>query len=485
MESYLGVKGYTIHKSEMTVQEQIDLRENLMAKPYAPTHLGGTSPFPVYRESGNKFYIPRHYGVDRYGEPSESKLPPGDDISLDFKGDLRPYQTKIVDTYLSTLSAGKGGGLLEVPCGRGKTVIALNIIAQLKKKTLIIVHKGFLLNQWIERIETFLPDAKVGKVQGPVIDIDGKDIVIGMLQSLSMKEYPRDQWQSFGLTVVDECHHIGAEVFIRSLFKIVTPMTLGLSATMQRKDGLSCIFKYFLGDVVYKEKREGTDNVVVRAITYYNNDEEFSETKIDFRGNPQYSTMISKLCNFNRRSEFILKILGDLLSENPEQQIMILAHNKSLLSYFDAAIKHKELCDCGFYIGGMKEAALKKTEGNKVILATYAMAAEALDIKTLTTLIMASPKTDVTQSIGRILRTKDHNPLVIDIVDQHEIFQRQWFKRRAFYKKEKYEVWASDSDRYAGVDTKWEVLPAKGTRSRSEPESMLGKCLISLKKGEP
>ena len=132
----------------------------------------------------------------------------------------------------------------------------------------------------------------------------------------------------------------------------------------------------------------------------------------------------------------------------------------------------------------MKEAALKKTETKKVILATYAMAAEALDIKTLTTLIMASPKTDVTQSIGRILRTKDHNPLVVDIVDQHEIFQRQWFKRRAFYKKEKYEVWASDSDRYVGAETDWEVLPAKGTRSKSEPESLLGKCLISLKMEE-
>ena len=477
------MKGYTIRKSELSVQDQIDLRENLMAKPYAPTHLGGTTPFPVYRESGSKFYIPRHYGEKHYGPAAEDKLSPGETINLDFKGDLRPYQTKIVNTYLSSLSEGNGGGLLEVPCGRGKTVIALNIVSQLKKKTLIIVHKGFLLNQWIERIETFLPEAKVGKIQGPVIDVEGKDIVIGMLQSLSMKDYPKDQWESFGLTVVDECHHIGAEVFIRSLFKIVTPTTLGLSATMNRKDGLSCLFKYFLGEVVYKEKREGTDNVVVRALTYYNEDEEFSDTKLDFRGNPQYSTMISKLCNFNRRSEFILRVLSDLLSENPEQQIMILAHNKSLLSYFDSAIKHKNIAECGFYIGGMKEAALKETESKKVILATYAMAAEALDIKTLTTLIMASPKTDVTQSIGRILRTKDHNPIVVDIVDQHDIFQRQWFKRRAFYKKEKYDVWMSDSERYRGIDTKWDILPAKGGRSKkeeTEPNSMFGKCLIKL-----
>ena len=116
----------------------------------------------------------------------------------------------------------KGGGLLEIHTGAGKTVMGLNIISQLKKKTLIIVHKEFLLRQWIERIEQFLPNAKVGKIQGEVIDIENKDIVIGMLQSLSMKDYPKSIFDSFGLSVYDECHHIGAEVFSRVLFKVVT-----------------------------------------------------------------------------------------------------------------------------------------------------------------------------------------------------------------------------------------------------------------------
>ena len=69
-----------------------------------------------------------------------------------------------------------------------------------------------------------------------------------MLQSLSMKEYPEDQFSSFGLTLVDEVHHISAEVFVRALQNIVTMYTLGLSATMNRKDGLSKVFKLFLGD---------------------------------------------------------------------------------------------------------------------------------------------------------------------------------------------------------------------------------------------
>ena len=74
----------------------------------------------------------------------------------------------------------------------------------------------------------------------------------------------------------------------------------------------------------------------------------------------------------------------------------------------------------------MKEEQLKESESKKIILATYSMASEGLDIKTLTTLLLASPKTDIVQAIGRILRTKHTNPLVIDIVDSHDIFQRQF-----------------------------------------------------------
>ena len=98
-------------------------------------------------------------------------------INLDFKGDLRDYQKNIVSTYLGNVDKVKGGGgSLEIPCGRGKTVMALKLIEQLKTKTLVIVHKSFLLDQWIERIQQFLPEARVGKIQGQIIDIDNKDI---------------------------------------------------------------------------------------------------------------------------------------------------------------------------------------------------------------------------------------------------------------------------------------------------------------------
>lgn len=154
--------------------------------------------------------------------------------------------------------------------------------------------------------------------------------------------------------------------------------------------------------------------------------------------------MISKLCNYSHRSEFILKILENLYKENNEQQIMILGHNKCLLVYLFKAIEERNFASVGYYVGGMKEIELKKSESKNIIIATYSMASEALDIKTLTTLIMATPKTDVTQSIGRILRTKHGNPLVIDIIDTHEIFRNQWKKRLTYYKKQKYTVYLNN-----------------------------------------
>lgn len=482
--SYLGQKGYTIPKTKLNVKEQVKLRESLTVKPYLPSCLGQTNPFPVYRESNNKFYIPRFYGINQFGEPEESKITEPESISISFNGGLRDYQTKIVDIYMKTIHENKGGGLLEIPCGRGKTVIALNIISQLKTKTLVIVHKGFLVEQWIERIQQFLPKARIGKIQGQTIDIDDKDIVIGMLQSLSMKEYPQDMFSSFGLLIVDEVHHIAAEVFVRSLFKIVTKHVLGLSATMQRKDGLTKVFKMFLGDIIYKETREGDDNVLVKAYTYLTNDDDFNEMLYDWRGNPAYSSMISKICTFNLRSEFILDILQDTFEKDNEQQIMILAHNKNLLTYLFKGIEHRNIGTVGYYVGGMKKNALKESESKQIIVATYSMAAEALDIKTLTTLIMATPKTDVTQSIGRILRTKHKQPVVIDIVDKHDVFQKQWVKRRKYYIKENYKIIQSDDK-----GNTWNTVYEQGSTSKQNKmrekikkteNPLKGKCFISL-----
>jgi hypothetical protein len=330
------------------------------------------------------------------------------------------------------------------------TVMALKIISLLQKKTLIIVHKEFLMNQWIERAAEFIPSAKIGKIQGPIFDVQGKDVVIGMLQTLYDREFPEGAFDCFGLTIIDEVHRIGSEQFSKTLLRTITRNMLGISATVDRKDGLTRVLHMFIGPKIYSEERKSDDPVCVRAIDYISADPEFNEILYDQRGNPKYSTMISKLCDFGPRSDFIVRVLGDLIKENDEKQIMVLGHNRSLLKYLHEAIVYRGFATVGYYVGGMKQVDLQKTEEKQIVLATYAMAAEALDIKTLSTLVMVTPKTDIVQSVGRILRVKHDNPIIVDIVDRHDLFQNQFKQRKTFYRKCNYRIVSMDSVRYNG-----------------------------------
>jgi superfamily II DNA or RNA helicase len=508
--TYLGQKGYSIYKESLTTKEEQYIREELNVRPYIPKAPIQPNPFPIYRESSGKLYVPRYFGIDNYGSPDQIRITNGSPINISFHGELKPFQKDVVDTYLKKTqnkSNYGGGGLLDIPCGHGKTVLALNIISQLQCKTIIIVHKSFLMNQWIERIEQFLPGARIGKIQGQTIDIEDKDIVIGMLQSLSMKAYPSDLFKDFGLTVVDEVHHISSEVFSRSLCNIVTKYTLGLSATMKRKDGLTRVFKLFLGDIIYKIERSKKDCVLVKAIDYQTSDEEFNEVEVDYRGNTKYSTMISKICTFNPRSEFILRILKQEIKDNPNKQILVLGQYKNILIYLFKAIEQRSFASVGYYLGGMKENVLKESESKQIIIATYAMAAEALDIKTLSTLVLATPKTDIVQAVGRILRTQSstnadnsqslnesQQPTVIDIIDQHAIFKRQWGKRKTYFMKQNYKIIHTNNDLYYlnedGGSNTWTILFDPDEKKKSEKEGKKGKkgkkeekkgvCVINL-----
>lgn len=455
--SYLGKKGYTIPKSLLLAADEQEIRKELYVKPilFGPS-APETTAFPVFRENSNKYYLPRFYGIGRYGTPHRTEIQEGDDINVPFEKPLRDYQDNIIGVYMNYVKSlhNTGGGILEVPCGRGKTVMGLKIISLLKKKTLILVHKEFLMNQWIERISEFLPTAKVGKIQASVFDIEGKDIVIGMIQTLYDKEYAAGTFDSFGLTIVDEVHRIGSEQFSRTLFKTITPYMLGISATVDRKDKLTKVLYMFIGEKIYTEKRDNDDLVCVRGIEFKSTNDAFNMVELDFRGSPKYSTMITKLCEYGPRSDFIVKIISDLLKES-ENQIMVLCHNRSLLTYLYESINHKKIATVGYYVGGMKQVNLQETEEKQIVLATYAMAAEALDIKTLATLVMVTPKTDITQSVGRILRVKHENPIIVDIIDGHDLFQNQWTQRKRFYKKCNYRIRQIDSQKYEGMEIDW------------------------------
>lgn len=478
MSRYLGKKGYTIKKSSLTQTELYELRSNLDVKPN--NQLNGyisNISYPIYRESSSKIYIPRYYGIENYGKFEKNILHKGNDINVEFNGNLFPYQENIIQKYVDFVG-NSGGGLLDVEPGKGKTVMGLNIISKIKKKTLVVVHKSFLLNQWRERINQFLPDAKVGLIQGPTIDVENKDIVIGMLQTLCTKDLPDDIVEQFGLTIYDECHHLSAEVFSNVMIKIVTNYNLGLSGTMVRKDGLTKVFKYFIGPVIHKEKSDNNIQVLIKTLCFEDTEnEEFNTLETDYKGNPMYSKMITKLCKNENRTNMIVNVINFELKSNYDQQIMILAHNKNLINELFEKIKLFEP-SIGYYIGGMKEDQLKISETKKVIIATYAMASEGLDIKTLTTLVMATPKSDVCQSVGRILRSKHENPLVIDIIDIHQIFKNQYAKRKAYYKKKEYKIHQYlNLNQY--IENKYSEIDLSIKKPKTKSNSKI-KCLINI-----
>ena len=362
------------------------------------------------------------------------------------------------------------------------TVMALNICSRLNKKTLIIVHKEFLMNQWIERIREFMPTARVGVIQGKKFEVQGNDIVIGMIQTMYDKTYEPDRFGCFGLTIIDEVHRIGSEEFSKTLGKVVTSYMLGISATVDRKDGLTEILYMYIGQKIYSEEREDSDGVQVRGIQYeFLHDVEYNEVEHDFRGNVKFTTMVNKICDFPPRRRFLIKILRDLINENEDNQIMVLCHKRDLLGYLQDEINGIAFASCGLYIGGMKQVMLQDTEGKQIVLATYAMAAEALDIKTLNTLVMVSPKTDIVQSVGRILRTKGNGKIIVDIIDSHDVFQNQWKKRRAYYRKSDYAIKLIKSGEYKDMSDVKQWKEVVGTKKGSKSDnSTYGKCLIQL-----
>ena len=257
IKTTLSRNGYKIKKSELNIKTLKEIKKDLTVNPFVIGDFGNGSEkrFSLFMESPSSLYIPRFYAQEKFGEPTINKMEEGESIHLKFNGSLRPEQEPIIDLYQEACTK-KGGGLISLKCGGGKTVLALYIIALLQKKTIVIVHKDFLMTQWRDRIQQFLPEARIGKIQQNTIDIENKDIVLAMVQSLSQKEYDSEVFSSFGLAIFDECHHLGAEVFSKSMAKVASKYMLGLSATPDRKDGLRKVFEWFIGPMVYFTRRK-------------------------------------------------------------------------------------------------------------------------------------------------------------------------------------------------------------------------------------
>lgn len=310
------------------------------------------------------------------------------------------------------------------------TTVALAFATHLKVQTMIVVHKEFLANQWRDRINQFCPGASIGRVQGDTFDVEGKDFVIAMIQTMCQREFPVDAFDTFGLLIVDEAHHIGAPAFSQFMFKICPKFTLGLTATPERKDGLTRLLYWFLGPEFFRVERTAQKTTQVRVLNY--TCDAFKEAPPITRfGKLNMAGLVTVLTELEDRNAMILDVIEEALLD--DRKVLVLSDRRDHCFYF----KNKLGDLAGLYIGGMGEAELAESAKARVVVATFQLAQEGLDIPELDTCILSTPKSDITQSIGRIMREtpgKRNSPLIIDVLDQWSVCWSMHAKRKAVYK---------------------------------------------------
>jgi superfamily II DNA or RNA helicase len=489
-------KGYAIRKDSLTPQQTEKIRKELTVAPKAPTRFAPPpDSFTIFSESPSRFYLPRVWARGEFGDPQESILVDGDPIREDLKfvGTPYEYQKEIIEQFVQV----GGNGLICVPCGRGKTFMAISIAARIGRKFMVVVDKEFLLQQWSGELQALMPGIRIGIIQenkkqidvvetkpvvftipelkeklralglkvggtkdellarlreaepaGPVDAAKGRpvlkyDCCIAMIQTLVQRDFAESDFRSFGLSIFDECHHLGAAHFSRALGKVQTKYMLGLSATPVRDDGLTKVFEWYIGKPVYWEKvREADPDVIVRKVAFDSDDPVYSNEPRDFRGEVALATLLTQILEYEPRNEKIDEIMAELVA-CADRRILVLSDRKTHLERIEKGLPKGTTVS--YYIGGMKEEVRESgAKTAQVLLGTYAMASEAMNIKTLNTMLMASPRRKIEQSTGRILRVQKADrkvqPLIVDVVDSHDLYKKQWLKRRVYYKKCAYKM---------------------------------------------
>jgi superfamily II DNA or RNA helicase len=417
------------------------LKKALTVRPFSFVNPMAQPKYPVYHETKTHLYVPKHFGIERFGVPPSTRdVASTPETHWEFTGSLRPVQLPVVNSFLLP---EPHDGILSLHTGGGKTVCAIYIASRLRVPTLVVVHNTFLRDQWIDRVKAFLPNARIGRVQADVCDVVDKDIVIVMLQTLSMKELNVDLFKPIGLVIVDECHHIASEVFVQALPKVTSRYMLGLSATPDRKDKLMYAIHWFLGPLLYKsDTGDSVDTQVnVEVYEYHNEDPEFNEVVVSSQGMVSVPIMVNKLTACEDRTRWLCGILEDI-SEGGRQVLVLsdrVQHCLDILAGLPDELR-ETACILSTSVKAELRAEYCKTKA--ILIATYTMCREGFDVPSLNTLLMATPRPDIDQIVGRILRVEKKgravHPLIVDIVDPQ--FKRQFGMRNSLYRKRQYRV---------------------------------------------
>ncbi|MDM8516740.1 DEAD/DEAH box helicase [Desulfobacterales bacterium HSG16] len=343
-----------------------------------------------------------------------------DPVNFTFKGSLKPFQQEAVDKMLA-----KEFGTLNAPTASGKTVMALYMISQRSQPALIVVHTRDLALQWIDRIGKFLeiPEEEVGLV-GDGKNRIGEKITVSLVQSL----YKRAETiaKDIGYLIVDECHRAPSRTFTEAVSAFDARYMLGLSATPWRRDKLSRLIFWHLGDAHHHIEEAGLvkeghilkAEVVVRV----------TEFKPYYDPVRHYTKMLSELTADDERNRMIVSDVA-IERESEKGICLILSDRKKHCETLSTLLKYRHKVDSEVMTGDLatarrREIIEKIANGEcMVLIATGQLIGEGFDCPDLSTLFIATPirfAGRLLQYLGRILRPDGSgakHPRVYDYVD--------------------------------------------------------------------
>jgi superfamily II DNA or RNA helicase len=370
-------------------------------------------------------------------------------LKLEFTGELSSSQAEAVKQIKKS-----DIGILMAPPGAGKTVMACALIAERKVSTLVLVHRQPLMEQWKERISTFLgiPVKEIGNLSGSKKKTTGK-LDLAMLQSLKNIEDLSEIAQSYSQIIIDECHHIPATSFEDILKRLPARYVVGLTATPYRKDGLEKILFQQCGSVRYE--LENTESLALEKIVTIH--ETGFRLPIEIGDKPAYHELIHYLTSDLKRNQLIAKHTIESLNEN--RFPLLISDRKEHLDVLELIIRENinmattEIIRLdGDLTSKQRKQAIEqlhefRNEGRKVLLMSSAsLIGEGFDLPALDTMILVTPLSfegRMIQYAGRIHRSSEGKTQVqiIDYVDfSNAILVKMYRNRIKAYKQMGYSI---------------------------------------------
>lgn len=419
----------------------------------------GISYLQLWDESGDHLIVPREFiprsqfytlafPIYSLSPTQFPKVGIKSKIVLDF---VRPWETVQEEAFEDMKNAQSG--LLNLACGRGKTVVALHHMAWRGVPALVIVNNTTLINQWRERIEEFLEvDEGIGVVQGPpsTWDWEGRGIVLAMLHSLALRyeEVPPGFDRYFGSIYYDEVHHLSAPLFSRTA-PLFYGERHGLTATVEREDGLEPIYQYHIGEVYHRNLSQDMPPRIYfqqHPIQIDYRDREVREKIYDARGMINIPKLRTYLGTLPECNEFIAEKLERPLLAG--RKILTLSHSVDQLRLLNEMFEDSGLCT-----GREKpEKRIETLRSKQITFGTLQLVREALDESSLDTLFIITPFgssaidiggfNTLQQAMGRIQRYREGKKTPVLVIFDHIYIQK--FHRMCSKLKQQLRKWPTD-----------------------------------------